>query len=91
MGPSRQNVQRTTNALVDSGLFEYVDNPNHRRAKLVQLTKEGDKVMKAWASGGGQKTQNVAEKLPVKEIVSAAKTLVEVRELFQEAKFQFSL
>jgi len=41
MGLTRQNVQRIADWLVESGIAEFVDNPNHRRAKLVALTKEG--------------------------------------------------
>jgi DNA-binding MarR family transcriptional regulator len=41
MGLTRQNVQRIADWLVESGIAEFIDNPNHRRAKLVALTKEG--------------------------------------------------
>jgi DNA-binding MarR family transcriptional regulator len=41
MGLTRQNVQRIADWLVESGIAEFVDNPNHRRAKLVALTKDG--------------------------------------------------
>ncbi len=41
MGLTRQNVQRIADWLVESGIAEFIDNPNHRRAKLVTLTKEG--------------------------------------------------
>ncbi len=41
MGLTRQNVQRIADWLVESGIAEFVDNPNHRRAKLVALSKEG--------------------------------------------------
>lgn len=41
MGMARQSVQRIADILVDSGLAEYVDNPAHRRAKLLALTDEG--------------------------------------------------
>lgn len=41
MGLTRQNVQRIADWLVESGLADYVDNPNHRRAKLVALTQKG--------------------------------------------------
>jgi DNA-binding MarR family transcriptional regulator len=41
MGLTRQNVQRIADWLVENGIAEYVDNPNHRRAKLVALTKQG--------------------------------------------------
>lgn len=39
MGLSRQSVQRTADLLVERGLAEYVDNPAHKRAKLLQPTE----------------------------------------------------
>ena len=41
MGLTRQNVQRIADWLVESGFAEYLDNPHHRRAKLVALTRKG--------------------------------------------------
>jgi DNA-binding MarR family transcriptional regulator len=41
MGITRQSVQRIADLLVGSGLAEYVDNPAHRRAKLVRVTDSG--------------------------------------------------
>src|SRR5215470_18908583 len=39
---SRQRMQRLANELEAEGLVEFVDNPKHRRSKLVQLTRKGD-------------------------------------------------
>lgn len=41
MGLTRQNVQRIADWLVEAGMARYVDNPSHRRAKLVELTRAG--------------------------------------------------
>jgi DNA-binding MarR family transcriptional regulator len=41
---SRQGVLLVVQHLLKSGLVELIDNPNHRRAKLVQLTKRGLKL-----------------------------------------------
>lgn len=38
MGITRQSVQRIADRLVAEGLAEYLDNPAHRRAKLLQPT-----------------------------------------------------
>ena len=38
---SRQRMQRLADELAAEGLVEFVDNPKHRRSKLVQLTGEG--------------------------------------------------
>lgn len=39
---SRQRMQRLADELVVEGLVEFVDNPKHRRSKLVRLTRKGD-------------------------------------------------
>jgi DNA-binding MarR family transcriptional regulator len=38
---SRQRMQRLADELAADGLVEFVDNPKHRRSKLVQLTRKG--------------------------------------------------
>src|SRR5215203_716967 len=38
---SRQRVQRLADELAAEGLVEFIDNPKHRRSKLVQLTPKG--------------------------------------------------
>lgn len=39
---SRQRMQRLANELAAEGLVEFVDNPRHRRSKLVRLTAKGE-------------------------------------------------
>jgi DNA-binding MarR family transcriptional regulator len=39
---SRQRMQRLADELAAEGLVRFVDNPKHRRSKLVQLTSKGD-------------------------------------------------
>ena len=39
---SRQRMQRLADELVADGLVEFIDNPKHRRSKLVRLTRKGD-------------------------------------------------
>jgi DNA-binding MarR family transcriptional regulator len=38
---SRQRMQRLADELAAEGLVEFIDNPNHRRSKLVRLTRAG--------------------------------------------------
>ena len=45
MGLIRQSVRRTANVLKDKGFVEFQENPNHQRAKLVMLTKQGRDVL----------------------------------------------
>ena len=39
---SRQRMQRLADELAAEGLVKFIDNPRHRRSKLVQLTRKGD-------------------------------------------------
>lgn len=38
---SRQRMQRLADELAAGGLVEFIDNPRHRRSKLVRLTRKG--------------------------------------------------
>ena len=46
MGLQRQSVQRLANVLSTEELVRFVENPNHKRAKLVQLTERGQATLK---------------------------------------------
>jgi len=35
-------MQRLADELAAEGLVEFIDNPRHRRSKLVRLTRKGD-------------------------------------------------
>jgi DNA-binding MarR family transcriptional regulator len=57
MGLTRQSVQQTADALERDGFIEYVENPHHRRAKLISMTAKGRKALRqtelrhaAWAN-----------------------------------------
>jgi DNA-binding MarR family transcriptional regulator len=39
---SRQRMQRLADELAAEGLVKFIDNPRHRRSKLVQLTPKGE-------------------------------------------------
>lgn len=42
---ARQSVQRVADALEQDGLVTFEDNPDHRRAKLLRLTRKGTKAL----------------------------------------------
>ena len=58
MGLARQSVQRLADVLVEQGLAEYRENPQHRRAKLLAATDAGLAAVRSihdpqcvWADG----------------------------------------
>jgi DNA-binding MarR family transcriptional regulator len=57
---ARQSVQRVADILERDGIATYVDNPAHRRAKLLALTERGREILasiqtaqRAWANDLG--------------------------------------
>jgi DNA-binding MarR family transcriptional regulator len=61
---TRQGVQQTADALYSDGFVEYLENPHHRRAKLVSITPKGTKALERirvqqtiWANGIGEQTK----------------------------------
>ena len=45
LGLTRQSVQRTVDLLAQEGLIAFADNPHHQRAKLVDFTPQGRRIM----------------------------------------------
>lgn len=39
---SRQRMQRLADELAGQGIVEFIDNPKHRRSRLVKLTRKGE-------------------------------------------------
>ncbi|WP_375750076.1 MarR family winged helix-turn-helix transcriptional regulator [Vibrio sp. HN007] len=61
MGQSRQATQRIVDVMTKDGMLLQVDNPHHKKAKLVDLTEEGRRVYDqldikqfAWAAKGAE-------------------------------------
>lgn len=71
MGLTRQSVRRTANVLKDKGLVEFQDNPDHRRAKLVMITKQGRNVLEKTKKIQIDWTNRIAQDLSTEELMTA--------------------
>ena len=83
---SRQGLRGTVCWLVDAGLAEMVDNPNHRRAKLVRLTEAGEGARRrlrprqiAWATA-------IVEEFSRDDLQHALSVLKQMRSLLGKAR-----
>jgi len=83
MGLTRQSVQRTVNLLADEGLVEFAANPNHRRAKLVTLSSEGQARLAAVSRGQVGWARQVAAPLAARDLRTAVRVLRAFRELVE--------
>lgn len=84
MGLHRQGVQRIVNELETEGIVALADNPHHRRARLVRLTRKGealfseaDRRQKPWA-------KDLAKGFEAKAIVAAQRLLQSLRERLEQ-------
>lgn len=71
MGLTRQSVRRTANVLKGKGLVEFQDNPDHRRAKLVMITKQGRNVLEKTKKIQIDWTNRIAQDLSTEELMTA--------------------
>ncbi len=77
MGLRRQSVQRIVNELAEDEMIEFQDNPYHRRARLVLLTKKGQDVFNAAGQVGTPWMTLLLKDLDADRIL-AAREVVEV-------------
>jgi DNA-binding MarR family transcriptional regulator len=80
---SRQRMQRLADELAAEGLVEFIDNPRHRRSKLVRLTPKGDARYRELSARLLEMASTMGAGLSEADIRKAADI---VRQLSDEAK-----
>ncbi len=79
-GPvARQRIQRLANQLAEQGRVEFVDNPAHRRSKLVRLTAKGETTVDEISKRLAEWTDQLAAGMDEREIRTALKVIRELR------------
>ena len=74
-GVSRQHVQVVVNGLLEAGLVECLDNPDHLRSPIVRLTAAGTKVCEAIRRREARLLADLAKKIPGADLNVTLKTL----------------
>jgi DNA-binding MarR family transcriptional regulator len=72
---SRQHIQKLANEMIAEGVIELVDNPTHRRSKLLRLTGQGETVFQEITDRIAQEAQGFAEGMDIEEILVSVKVL----------------
>ena len=86
---SRQHIQVLVNDLISAGHVQVIDNPQHRRSRLVRLTPEGKSVLDQMYHREAQALQAVTfDNLSEEDLLRAAAVLKTVREYFEGAPWQ---
>jgi DNA-binding MarR family transcriptional regulator len=72
---ARQSVQRVADALERDGLVVYEENPLHRRAKLVRLTRRGAEALAEIQAAQQQWADEVGARVGAADLDAAADVL----------------
>jgi DNA-binding MarR family transcriptional regulator len=85
---SRQHIQMLVNPLIERGYVEAVDNPAHRRSKLVRLTRKGRGLVDRMRRRESKILGAVVTGMSEKQLRSAAATVRELRETLAGDEWQ---
>ena len=84
MGLTRQSVQRLADALVEAGITEYIDNPAHRRARLLRATAAGWAAIEVIRPRQYAWTHRVTADISAEELRAAVATMQWVIDRIEE-------
>ncbi|MBM3525918.1 MAG: MarR family transcriptional regulator [Alphaproteobacteria bacterium] len=76
---ARQYIQTLANEYAAQGLVEFIDNPDHKRSKLVRLTPEGEAFYEAITGRILGYCAEIARGMDEKELRTAARVLATLR------------
>ncbi len=85
---SRQHIQTLVNELLPTGYVEYLDNPAHRRSKLVGITKKGRKLFLSLREREMEALSRLSMDVTVQELEDAGQVLSVLIERFQSPEWQ---
>src|SRR5579883_3612682 len=84
IGNARQSVQRLVSEMLDEGLLITIENPRHRRSRLVEMSARGrqsyEAVMTSWAPHAA----SLGKKLPLATSRALARDLIVLARAFRE-------
>jgi len=86
MGLSRQAVRRVVNDLHQAGMVDFVDNPDHRRAMLVRMTRAGETVLSAAIDLHVPWVTDLARDMDARALEAAAAALRRLGERLDESR-----
>jgi len=85
---SRQHIQTLVNQLLAAGDIEYLDNPAHRRSKLVEITKKGQNLFLSLREREIEALSRLSMDVTAQELEDAGQVLSVLIERFQSTEWQ---
>jgi len=86
MGLTRQAVQRIANQLVEDGLAEFEDNPDHRASPILRLTRRGNAVDDAICDAHARWSNRIARRLDTRGMETALHAIRDLLRVVEEPR-----
>ena len=77
---TRQHIQTLVNGLLDDGLVRLIDNPRHKRSRLVALTAAGKRRYEKLDQAVLALTRRLAPAISAEECAAALRVLARINE-----------
>ncbi|NIO16403.1 MAG: MarR family transcriptional regulator [Deltaproteobacteria bacterium] len=84
---SRQHIQTIVNGLREDGFVELIDNPAHKRSRLVTLTPKGEKLVEEMNRLEARILSELVAGIPAEDLERTAAVLRSLKELFSGRKW----
>ncbi len=85
---SRQHIQGLINPLLEYGYVEYIDNPVHKRSKLVSPTESGVATFRAMRGREAEALKQVVLDIDPAAFVAATEILRALIDVFESPEWQ---
>lgn len=76
----RQSVQKLANEMLSDGVIEFLNNPAHKRSKLLRLTPKGEAVFAEMSDRIAVLAETLAEQQDAAQLQSAADVVKHLHE-----------
>ncbi len=81
---SRQNIQKIVNVLLENKFVKFSDNPDHKRSRLIELTKKGHYLVETMNRNEAKTMSHVKLDVSDKNMLDAAKVLSSISEVLKK-------
>jgi DNA-binding MarR family transcriptional regulator len=76
----RQSVQKLANEMLNDGVIEFLNNPAHKRSKLLRLTPKGEAVFQEMSDRIATLAETLAEQQDTDQLQNAANIMKQLHE-----------
>jgi DNA-binding MarR family transcriptional regulator len=82
---SRQGIQKLANEMIEEGSIELIDNPAHKKSKLLRITAKGEALFQDLTERNAQAAELLAQDMDAVELEIAVKVMRQLRDKLKKS------